>query len=290
LKVFDTKGDPATVRKIFEDKSLRDFHLFLGPVYNEEFSIAEEFCAVYNIPLVNPLRFYKKQTQTGVRIFSPVCADSNRCFHSANILLDKFKGHRFVILNDKTNDGYKLRKAYKSGFLHYGKKDIPVLTLEELKGYTASSEPIVVIAPTNSENTINYLLNQNSGKKHVKIVGLEEWFDLSIIHFPIWEKNNLFFLSHHFINKEDVVTIQMRTAFKDYFGYEPGRYAYVGYDQTSFFCEALCALGARFHYVIEGHQFQVIHNNFRFMDNGNFNYENVSLNFMELVDFKLVRK
>jgi ABC-type branched-subunit amino acid transport system substrate-binding protein len=290
LKVFDTKSDSTTVRNILKDKDLRDFHLFIGPVYDDEFALVEEYCAVYNIPLVNPLRFYKKKSATGVRVFSPVCADTSRFFHSSSILLEKFKGHRFIMLNDKTADGFILRKAYKSGFMHYGKKELPVLTLDELKAYTSDKTPIVILAPTNSENIINNLLNQNAGKKHVKIVGLEDWFELSIIHFSIWDKNNLYFMSHHFVDKEDITTKQMRQAFKEYYGSEPGRYAYIGYDQAGFFCEALCALGARFHYVIEGYQFPVIHNSFKFVDNGNFNYENVSLNFLELVDFKLVRK
>src|SRR5690606_37019821 len=46
LKVFDTKSDSTTVVNILKDKDLRDFHLFIGPVYDDEFALVEEYCAV----------------------------------------------------------------------------------------------------------------------------------------------------------------------------------------------------------------------------------------------------
>lgn len=288
VEVYDTKSDSSEVAFILTKPFLKNCNIIVGPVFDHEISQVENFCSVYNIQYVNPLRNYSKKTRTSVPIFNPIAADSNKHYFAALKLIELYPKHQFILVNDNTPQGFTARKGYQKAF---SDANIPLkyLSPDELKTSVMTNVETTVIAPVSSELNVRKVLNIGAGKKDIQILGLEEWFDFPIIPFDLWNKCNLLFFNNYQLDDENTEKIQFEQNYLNKYNANAGKYAYIGYDQARFFIGALCTFGIESYTYIQNKDFPMIHNNFDFKNMGNNVFENSSVNILKLVDFELVK-
>ncbi|MCK9480362.1 MAG: ABC transporter substrate-binding protein [Bacteroidia bacterium] len=286
-EVFDSQNDSNVVANLLKQDYLKKIHLIIGPVYDHELRLVERHCSVYGIPLVSPLRFYAKKNRTSVPVFNPVSDDSNRHYFAALQLIRYYGSHKFVLYNDNTAEGFPARRAFVRAFTEM-KKTLPTVTLDALKSTIADGKDIIVIAPVKSDVSVHHLLNLVAGKKHVQVVGLDDWFDFPIIPFATWAKCNLMFYNNNTVNQQDSEILLFNENYSYKYGGMPGKLSYIGYDQALFFVEALSAFGSNFGAYIQDNIFPLKHTSFQFTHMSNDSYANKFVNLLRLnADFEL---
>lgn len=288
VEVYDTKSDSSEVAFILSKPFLKNCNIIVGPVFDHEISQVENFCSVYNIQYVNPLRNYSKKTRTSIPIFNPIAADSNKHYYAALRLVELYPKHQFILVNDNTPQGFTARKGYQKAFSE-ANVSLKYLSPDDLKTSIANHIETIVIAPVTSELNVRKVLNASAGKKETQILGLEEWFDFPIIPFDLWNKCNLLFFNNYQLEKENSEKIQFEQNYQRKYNTNAGKYAYIGYDQARFFIGALCTFGVESYTYIQNKNFPMIHNNFNFRNMGNNVFENSSVNLLKLIDFELVK-
>jgi len=288
VEVYDTKSDSSEVAYILTKPFLKNCNIIIGPIFDHEVSQVENFCAVYNIQYVNPLRNYNKKTRTSIPVFNPIAADSNKHYFAALKLIELYPKHQFILINDNTPQGFTARKGYQKAFSD-ANISLKYLSPDELKTSVISNVETTVIAPVISELNVRKVLNVGAGKKDIQILGLEEWFDFPIIPFDLWNKNNLLFFNNYQLETENLEKIQFEQNYQNKYNTNAGKYAYIGYDQARFFIGSLCTFGVESYTYIQNKNFPMIHNNFNFRNMGNNVFENSSVNLLKLIDFELVK-
>jgi hypothetical protein len=288
VEVYDTKSDSSEVAYILTKPFLKNCNIIIGPIFDHEISQVENFCSVYNIQYVNPLRNYNKKTRTSIPVFNPIAADSNKHYFAALKLIELYPKHQFILVNDNTPQGFTARKGYQKAFSD-ANISLKYLSPDELKTSVTSNVETTVIAPVSSELNVRKVLNVGAGKKDIQILGLEEWFDFPIIPFDLWNKNNLLFFNNYQLETENLEKIQFEQNYQNKYNTNAGKYAYIGYDQARFFIGALCTFGVESYTYIQNKNFPMIHNNFNFRNMGNNVFENSSVNLLKLIDFELVK-
>jgi hypothetical protein len=288
VEVFDSQNDSAVVRSIVQKDFLKQAHLVIGPVFEQEWKPMEQHCALYSIPLISPLRFQPKANRTSAPVFNMASPDSVKHYLAAKALFAQNPNARFVFVSDNSLSNMEAKRAFVRAAAE-SKKVLQHTQLEGLKTMVDATNEWIVIAPLKTENSAHHLLNFSSGKKNVQIVGSEEWFDFTIIPFSLWEKSRLLFYSNNHIRQEDPDVVVFNEKYKEKFGGIPGKLSYIGFDQGYFFVEALLAFGTQFAEFVSGYTFPAMHNSFRIVPNAQDMYENKHINLLELVDFELFK-
>jgi hypothetical protein len=94
---------------------------------------------------------------------------------------------------------------------------------------------------------LTYSVNSLLGKgDRITLVGPEKWLEFSNVDYNHWSKVNMSFMTTNKasipIESSTSMLSQYRSMYKD----DPSSYAYMGYDQLLFACEALNAFGKYF--------------------------------------------
>jgi hypothetical protein len=96
LEVVDTKADSLEVIKILSDEKYQIFDLIIGPVFDHEFVEVEKFCAIYNIPLVSPLRYIPNKTGANYPLINLVTIDSLQYYYNGIHAANAFKKYQLL--------------------------------------------------------------------------------------------------------------------------------------------------------------------------------------------------
>lgn len=130
-------------------------------------------------------------------------------------------------------------------------------------------------------------LNDLREKYQIVVVGLPEWeemeMDINYLH-----QLNAHFFTPWFVDYSDPEVVRFISSFRDRYIGEPelARYAYLGYDLTAYFLEALYSFGPGFLNCIPDFTKKGLSNNFRFQQQNGGGYENTSITVYRLADFR----
>jgi hypothetical protein len=291
VDVYDTKKDSLTTIELTRNPDVAKADLIIGPIFEVESQIMENFCSIYQIPMVNPLRQYDKSLRTSIHVFNPVIVDSNVHYVAGLEMIRSFPHMKFYLLNDHSTENFKIRKAFLNAF-EYKNTPLKYITDESMEAIlkTANaSNPIMIIAPISSESLVQKLFSKGASNANVHILGMESWFDFPIIPFQLWKKNNLYFYNQMFIDPQSEENIEFKEQYVNQFGGKPGRYAYLGYDHTRFFVEALCTFGPQFGEHVKDNQFPLLHNSFLFKKDQRSVFNNNIVNILQVQDFYFIK-
>jgi ABC-type branched-subunit amino acid transport system substrate-binding protein len=291
VDVYDTKKDSLTTVELLRNQDLAKADLIIGPIFEVETQIMENFCSIYQIPMVNPLRQYDKSLRTSNHVFNPVIVDSNIHYFAGLEMIHSFPQMTFYLLNDHSAENFKIRKAFLNAF-ELKNTPLKYITEESIDAIFKSanpSNPIMMIAPISSESLVQKLLSKGASNAHVHLLGMESWFDFPIIPFQLWKKNNLYFYNQMYIDHQSDENVEFKELYVNQFGGKPGRYAYLGYDHTRFFVEALCTFGSQFGEHLKDSQFPMLHNSFLFKKDERSVFNNTMVNLLQVHDFYFLK-
>lgn len=283
VKVYDTYKDSNHIKKLLLLEEFQKYDLIIGPVFNEHIKLMENHCAMFHIPLVVPLKYYGKNTNTNFPLFNVFPTDSVLYFELGKKVATNFPNKKVSAVVTKDAGSYLARKHFRAGYELVSKKALGTVDVNNA-GTACTGDSVLLFVPTTSEAQMRICLNQLKKKKKVQVLGLKEWLDFTVIDYPIWDELNVMYGTKYFVNQEDSMVKELRIKYRFKYKGEPSQYFYIAYDEMMFFGEALKAFGAGFPPYIKNRNFTYLHNGFNFTQKDGY-YENESLNLIWFKEF-----
>ena len=287
VKVYDTKNDVKTIQSILLKEELKNMDMIIGPVFDDHLKLMENHCAIYHIPLIVPLKYYGKETNTNFPLFNVFPTDSVFYYSLGKNVGSKYKNHKVFTITTKDKNSYFARKHFIKGYSEVNKKAIGNFNANNCNAACTGDSTLLFI-PTTIESEMRTSLDLLKNKKKVTVLGLEEWQDFSVIDYPIWNMLNVHYGSKFYVNSQDSATKELRIKYRYNYSGEPTKYFYIAHDEMLFFGEALKAFGRSFPKYIKNSQFMYHHNAFYFVEKKGY-FENESTNLIWFKDFSPVR-
>ena len=287
VRVYDSKRDSNAVKKLLLKEEFKYMDLIIGPVFEENLNLFENHCAMYHIPLIVPLKYYSKKTNTDFPLFNVFPTDSVFYYSLGRNIALNYKNHKVSTVSTSDKSSFNSRKFFTAGYKSV--RNTPIGNVDAKNCLTAAQgDSAFLFIPTEIESEMRTCLNLLKNKKNVTVLGLKEWLDFTVIDYPIWDKLNIHYGTKFYIQNNDSTIIDLRIRSRYKFKGEPSKYFYIAYDEMMFFGEALKAFGSQFPKYVRDRKFSYLHNSFNFMEKKGF-YENESVNLIWFKEFEPVK-
>ncbi len=288
LVVLDTRQDSMEVIRLLADPEMQKTDLFIGPVYDNELAEVEKFCAIYDIPLVSPLRYYPKHTGADFPLINCTTVDSLQYYYFGRHASEAFKKFQVVVVDDAPKNLRTFAaRNFKAGYeAASGKK----CQLIDGKTVTVSSvwngkDSLFIYYPGNKSTSCSNALS-NAGHEKWIVAGPADWLNIERVNYNVF--NGVYFYDSYSVPYNDTAYKEFRKTFRNKYGGDPDRYTFIGYDQFLFFGSSLMAFDRRFHKKILNKEFNYLHRTFHFVQRGNL-IENAGLNLFYYQDYKFYK-
>jgi hypothetical protein len=283
LKVYDTYNKASEVKRLLRQEDLKDVDLVLGPVYEKPMKEVENYCAMYHIPLVAPLKYYSKTSSTDFPLFNTFPSDSMFYHEMGRQVALNYPNHMVHML--LTKDGFIARKHFRKGYESISFSSVGVVEVAKANE-VCLTDSTFIFAPTKNEAESRVCINALKNEESVCLMGLKDWLNFSVLDYPVLNQLNFHYATSYHVDKSDSSIYDVRVKYRDQFEGEPGKYFYIAYDQMRFFGEALMAFGSDFPKYINNRGFEYHYNEFRFVKKMGY-YENESTNVIRFSNFEL---
>lgn len=290
LRVFDTKLDTFTFKKILEKKEVQNSDLVFGPVMRNGTLMMKEFASKYKVFHVSPLMTL---TKTSINDSFLVSAYPDLKFY-ANFILEAIKQQdsvqaNIVILSDKkTNDiifskqFFVLKNKYKSFLI----KNIDISKyLDYGLYYKMGANNHVVIACENEFLVTNVIKHLSDSSQFLNI---HSWTTRKILEFNSvnllqWEAINLNIISPFYVDYTDTIVKSFSEKYRERYYTEPSEFAVNGFEQAIYFISAYNQLHGEFWKLNEMQPKRILSNCFKIAYKEDFkSQQNVGLNQLKI--------
>lgn len=287
IHVYDTGRDIQKLNSILARKELAEMELFIGPFDSILIDKALVFAKANNIKVVSPLSQNTNLLKGNPNLYQVNPSEISKIEaaiqyintqREKNIIL--FKSNRpadkeiFNIFEEKLNmlrvDGLQFK-------VHTGNKD------GLLKSKLVSDKDNLIIMPSIEEIAVNDLLrdlNYSNSNYNISVLGLSRWTTFSNTDISFMHNLQFEYYTSFFVDYDKTVTKRFVSNMRDYFKTEPGAqsftsqgysYAFLGYDVTFYFLNALAKYGSNFENCLPNYHVDLIQSDFHFSspENGN---------------------
>lgn len=287
IYVYDTGRDLQKLNSILNRKELSEMELFIGPFDSLLIDKALVFAKAHNIKVVSPLSQNTNMLKGNPNLYQVNPSEISKIDaaiqylstqRDKNIIL--FKSSRPADKDIFNTFEERLNILRVEGFqfkTHTGNKD------GTLSSKLVIDKENLIIVPSNEEIVVaDVLRNMNyvNSSYKISVFGLPRWTtftstDISFLHNLQYEYYTSFFPDYNKAVTRSFI-LKMRENFKT----EPGAqsfssqgysYAFLGYDITFYFLNALAKYGRNFESCLPTYQVELIQSDFHFTasENGN---------------------
>jgi LysM repeat protein len=293
IYVYDTGRDIQKLTGILNRKELAEMDMFIGPFDTLLLEKALVFAQMHNIKVVSPLSQNNNLLRGNPNLYQINPAETSKIDaaiqylssqRDKNIIL--FKSNRpldkdiYNLFEEKLNllrvDGFQFKT-------HTGNKD------GTLSSKLVTDRENLIIMPSNEETAVADLLrNMNYVNINYKITvfGMPRWMTFSSIDISFLHNLQFEYYTSFFADYSKPVTKKFILKMREHFKTEPGTqsfssqgysYAFLGYDVTFYFLNALAKYGRNFDACLPLYQVDLIQSDFHFspVPNGNGTMNNV---------------
>ncbi len=300
FRAYDTERNPERIKKMLETKELKNTDLIVGPLFQEENNLVQEFSSVNQINVFNPIsnnteliegNFYGFLFQPGYEVLGE---------QAAEFLINRDSTRRCMVFYGESRRDSTLAASFID---RAGKSGLKIIRTERVS--KESSRKIIDILATPTEfdefkypiqftlpkDSLDYIFvasddpliytkvisSVETRADSVLIVGSENWLDQAAVDYEKYQSLQVVLTAPNFTSSDN----KWYRAFQRKFIRTHGRisstsaytnYAKLGYDFMLFVGNALQKYGVYFQeglnehlitpgYLIEGYDFQSSHDN-----------------------------
>jgi ABC-type branched-subunit amino acid transport system substrate-binding protein len=252
IKFYDTDNDSLRLKSILRKKELKNADLIIGPTDEGQVKIASHFAKRHKIPLFSPITTVEKYWSNNPYAFNLRPSQTMQAKSFIEFYQTLHSDKKLIIVRD----GKKFDKSFGAALV--AQLQAQGIPFEKLAYNTATNwetlldEHNLVLNMAQDKTTMTNLVNILLGfEDRVTLVGSDKWLDFSSVDFNYWERLHIHFISENsaIIPNEEAkaMTYNYRLQYRD----DPSWFAYRGYDQLLFACEALDAFGEFFPLFLE---------------------------------------
>jgi ABC-type branched-subunit amino acid transport system substrate-binding protein len=288
VEIVDTKGDSLEIINILSNPDYQNCDLIIGPVLDKELVEVEKFCAIYNIALVSPLRYYSKKTGAEFPLINLIPNDTIQYQYIGYQAAKAFKNFQVVVLDEQMNTvkGHASRN-FKKGYDNYSKKNCQIIngkTQTIANTWNQKDSLLIFYTGKNSSSCSNGISNAKNNK--CIVMGPADWIDIDRVDYNVF--NGIYFYDAYSVPHNDTTFKQIRKTYRTTYGGDPQRYTLIGYDQFLYLGTALAAFESRFLNHILNKKFNYLHSSFQLVTRGNL-IENSGINFFYYKDYQFYK-
>ncbi len=302
IHVFDADhGDNTSkTRSLIAKSELLDMDLIIGPFFAESFDLVAEYALDHKIPIINPLSRRSELTQGNEFVFKLQPSSWSQYIALAEYIKAKHNDHNIILVRRNKEENSGMAEVIKTSLNGDG---MNTTALKEViysingwsgiqKSFSKSKHNLVIIT-TNDKAVLPALLrdlSEQAVSNNITVVGLPEWEELELDYNYLMILNTHFF-NPWFVDYSDKNVKHFLRNFRSKYIAEPEieKYAFLGYDATLYFLQALNDYGNGFSDCLENTNFHGLSNNFKFVKTNNGGYENQGATIFKYADYSRVK-
>ncbi|WP_244214350.1 ABC transporter substrate-binding protein [Pedobacter jejuensis] len=298
LNVFDTQDENSRIGDIYNNDSFRKSNLVVGPVFPNGIKYITNYSKLNNVPVVSPLAASRPSDFNNPNLISIV---SNIDLHAKKIgsYIDKnFSPSNtiIVIINPKKTDDEQFASPLRNYFQSQSSNKFVVQ--EYASVFTFETKMIkgkqyVVVVTSSDRAFVSPTIDKLFKLKNLPTGG----YAINLFGHPIWSKQNYptdklqalntVITSSYKVDYKNINVINFIKKYRKKYGFEPGEYAFKGFDEGYYFGKLLATYGEDYLSYLTKEQYKGLHNSFTFVFDEQHGYVNTSLMLLRYRNFAL---
>ena len=295
VNVLDTRDNTIQITSLIKSGQLHSSHLIVGPVFPDGIKFITNFSIANNIPVVSPLAATNPDEFSNPNLIS---ITNNIRLHAAKMgeyivkSYDPAKTVVVLISTKKPDDellGAPLRTYFQQGkgnrfaFEEYSSVFSMEMKMVPGKHYLVllSSSDRKFVMPT-----LDKLVKMKNNSSQLMLFGHPNWIKQEYNTDKLQALNTKVTSSYTIDYKSQPVIAFIRKYRKAY-NFEPGEYAFKGFDIGFYFGKMLAEHGAGYVKHLRQEKYKGLHNSFEFIKDDQAGYLNTSLSLLEYKNYAL---
>ena len=297
LNVYDTQDDNAHIGLLYKQDNFRKSNLIVGPVFPEGLKYITNYSKLNNALIISPLAASEPSDFNNPNLVSIVNNIDLHAKKIVNYISKTFNNANtiVVIINPKKTEDEQfaipLRKYFQSQASKFIVQEYASAFTFETKMIKGKQYAVIV---TSSERA--FVLP--TVEKLYKLKNLPTGgYALNLFGHPLWSKQNYpvdklqalnTVISSSFkVDYRSANVVNFIKAYRRKYGFEPGEYAFKGFDEGYYFGKLMASYGEDYVEYLTKEKYKGLHNNFTFIYDDRFGYINTSLMLLRYKNFAL---
>jgi len=296
LNVFDTQDDNAHISTLYKNERFKQSNLIIGPVFPEGLKFIANYAKENNATIVSPLAATDPGEFNNPNLVSVV---NNIGLHGKKISTYITKNFNpantiVVLINPrKTED-----EAFAAPIRNYFQSNGKFIIQEYASAYAFETKMIkgkqYAVILTSSDRAfvlptvekLYKLKNLPAGGYAINLFGHPNWVKQNYPADKLQDLNTIISSSYKIDYKNSAVVTFIKK-YRYRYGFEPGEYAFKGFDVGYYFGKLLVNYGEDYRDYIVKEKYKGLHNNFSFIHDEKLGYINTSLMLLKYKNFAL---
>lgn len=295
VNVFDTRDYNAQIETVLKTANLAQSNLLVGPVYPDGVKYMSKYVIEHNVPLVSPLAASLPQEFNNPNLISIV---NNIKLHVQKVgdhIGRNFNSENYVValINPKGADDEVFAAPLRQYFTTYKNRKFAFqeyasvfsMEMKQVKG----KKYIVLLSSSNKPfvtATVDKLLKMQRAGLNVNLYGHPNWVKQTYPAEKLQALNTIVSASYK-VDYSRPAVINFIKKYRSQHQFEPGEYAFKGYDIGLYFGSLIASSGPDFMSQITKHKYRGLHNSFSFVQDKELGYINTSLMLLQYRNFAL---
>ena len=298
LHVFDTEDDNEHIASLYKNDGFKQSNLIVGPVFPDGIRYISNYSKENKVAIVSPLAASRPSDFNNPNLISIV---NNIDLHAEKIASYIARTYNpqntiVVLINPKKSEDEQFAAPIRNYFQNQGNgkfivqeyASVYALETKMIKGkqyavvVTSSDRSFVV--PTIEK--LYKLKNLPKGGYSISLFGHPNWVKQNYATDKLQGLNTIISSSY----KIDYKSPEIITFIKKYrssYGFEPGEYAFKGFDIGYYFGKLLTTHGEKYIDFLTREKYKGLHNTFSFIHDEKLGYINTSLMLLQYRNFSL---
>lgn len=298
LNVYDTQDDNAHIGLLYKQDNFRKSNLVIGPVFPEGIKYFTNYSKLNNVPVVSPLAASSPAEFNNPNLISIV---ANIDLHAKKIATYISKTYNasntiIVIINPKKTDDEQFAVPFRKFFLNQTSSKF--IVQEYASAFAFETKMIkgkqYAVVVTSSDRAFVLPTIEKLYKLRNLPTGS---YALNLFGHPLWSKQNYpadklqglntVITSSYKIDYKNSNVINFIKNYRKKFGFEPGEYAFKGFDEAFYFGKLMATYGEDYLEYLSKEKYKGLHNTFTFVRDEQFGYINTNVMLLKYRNFAL---
>lgn len=295
LNVYDTRDDDTQVEELIKNGQLKNADLIVGPVFPQGLKYLRDYAIANHLAVVNPLAASHPGEFNNPNLISIVNNIDLHAKKMGDFIVKSYDPANTVIVLINPNSpedqifATPLRNYFNSSKAKFIFQEYASVFTMETK-LIKNKKYVVIVTSANREFVIPTLDKLTK----LKAAGL---LDVDLFGHPDWIRQNYntdklqalrtTVTSSYKIDYTDAAVNGFIKKYRSVFHFEPGEYAFKGFDIGFYFGSLLSKYGAGYLSELTTHDYKGLHNNFKFIHDEKTGYINTNLMLVRYENFAL---
>ena len=298
LSVYDTQDDNAHIGSLYKIDNFRKSNLVVGPVFPEGIKYFTNYSKLNNVPVVSPLAASSPADFNNPNLISIVgnielhakkmAAYISKSYNASNTII--------VIINPRKTDDEQFASPFRK---YFSAQTANKFIVQEYTSAFAFETKMIkgkqyAIVVTSSDRAFVLPTIEKLYKlKNLPTGG----YALNLFGHPLWSKQNYpadklqalnaIISSSYKIDYKNSNVVNFIKNYRRKYGFEPGEYAFKGFDEAFYFGKLMAAYGEDYLEYLSKEKYKGLHNTFTFIHDEHLGYINTNVMLLRYKNFAL---